>query len=184
MKLNNSATTKSAYKNCVNEKLAKRDCVLLSRRGRAGEGESAARGAGITSLIIQGCKFALPVKQCPAWILLVALTACGGNPSQDAPLQKWQGIEVRVESRPTPPSPGMNEFLVMATGEHGRPVYDMIVSLRTDDHDEWKQAIQDGQVGVYRRAAEVEPGTRSVLQVQIKHDGTESVLRFPLNLAR
>ena len=78
----------------------------------------------------------------------------------------------------------LDEFLVMVTGEHGRPVYDMIVSLRTDDHDEWKQAIQDGQVGVYRRAAEVEPGTRSVLQVQIKHDGTQSVLRFPLNLAR
>lgn len=118
------------------------------------------------------------------FVLIVGLTACGGDPSQDAPVQKWQGMEVRVESRPSPPSPGMNEFLVMTTGEHGRPVYDMIVSLRTDDHDEWKQAIQDGQVGVYRRAADVEPGTRAVLQVQIKHNGTESILRFPLNLAR
>jgi len=129
-------------------------------------------------------EFKKRIRQYAAAILVVSLTACGANPSQDAPVQKWQGIEIRVESRPSPPSPGMNEFLVMTTGEHGRPVYDMIVSLRTDDHDEWKQAIQDGQVGVYRRAAEVEPGTRSVLQVQIKHNGTESVLSFPLNLAR
>ena len=118
-----------------------------------------------------------------ALFLMSALTACGGNPSADAPVQKLQDMEVRVESRPSPPSAGMNEFLVMTTGERGRPVYDLIVSLRTDDQDEWKQAIQDGQVGVYRRAAEVAPGTRSVLQVQIKHNGTESILRFPLNLS-
>ena len=119
-----------------------------------------------------------------ALFLLAVLTACGGDPAMDAPVQKWQGMEVRVESRPSPPSTGMNEFLVMATGERGRPVYDLIVSLRTDDKDEWKQAIQDGQVGVYRRAADVEPGTRSVLQVQIKRNGTESILRFPLKVAR
>lgn len=88
---------------------------------------------------------------------------------------------MRVESRPSPPRTGMNEFLVMTTGERGRPVYDLIVSLRTDDHDEWKQAIQDGQVGVYRRAAEVAPGIRSTLQVQIRRNDVESTLRFPLN---
>ena len=102
----------------------------------------------------------------------------------DAPVQKWQDMEVRVESRPSPPRAGMNEFLVMTTGERGRPVYDLIVSLRTDDQDEWKQAIQDGQVGVYRRAVEVAPGTRSVLQVQIKRKSEAGVLRFPLNLSR
>jgi hypothetical protein len=71
----------------------------------------------------------------------------------------------------------------MTTADHGRPASDLIVSLRTDDQDAWKQAIQDGQIGVYRRAVDVEPGTRSVLQVQIKRSGEEGVLRFPLNVA-
>ena len=119
-----------------------------------------------------------------ALCLLGALSACGGDQAADMPAQKWQGVEVRVEVRPSPPRTGMNEFLVMATGERGRPVYDLVVSLRTDDQDAWKQAIQDGQVGVYRRAAEVGPGARSVLQVQIKRNGAEGILRFPLNLPR
>jgi len=115
--------------------------------------------------------------------LFCVLSACGSDQAIDAiPVQKWQGMEVRVEARPSPPRAGMTEFLVMTTGERGRPVYDVIVSLRTDDQDSWKQAIQDGQVGVYRRAADVEPGSRSVLQVQLKRNGEESVLRFPLNL--
>ena len=97
--------------------------------------------------------------------------------------QKWQGVDVRVEVRPSPPRAGMSEFLVMTTGERGRAVYDLIVSLRTDDRDPWTQAIQDGQVGVYRRAVEVGPGARSVLQVQIKRKDEEGVLRFPLNVA-
>ncbi len=100
----------------------------------------------------------------------------------DALPQNWQGMEVRVETRPSPPRIGMNESLILVTGEHHRPIYDLMVSLRTSDQDPWKQAIQDGQVGVYRRAVEVAPGTRSVLQVQIKRNGTESILRFPLNL--
>jgi hypothetical protein len=117
-----------------------------------------------------------------ALFLLGALPACGGERVADTPAQKWQDVEVRVETRPSPPRIGMNEFLVMVTGEHGIPVYDLVVSLRTDDQDAWKQAIQDGQVGVYRRAARVEPGARSVLQVQIKRNGTENVLHFPLTL--
>jgi hypothetical protein len=119
-----------------------------------------------------------------ALFLLGALSACGGDQAVDMPVQKWQNVEVRVEVRPSPPRVGMNEFLVVATGERGRPAYDLIVSLRTDDHDVWTQAIQDGQVGVYRRAAEVAPGTRSVLQVQIKRSGEEGILRFPLSLTR
>lgn len=113
---------------------------------------------------------------------LVLLSACGGEKIADTKPQKWQGAEVRVESRPSPPRTGKNEFLVIVTGERG-PVHDIMVSVRTDDQDKWVQAIQDGDVGVYRRAAKVAPGTRSVLQVQIKRDGTEGVLRFPLNLS-
>ena len=114
--------------------------------------------------------------------MLAFLSACGGRQATDAPPQMWGDAEVRVESRPSPPRKGMNEFLVMVTGERGKPISNIVVSLRTDDQDVWRQAIQDGQVGVYRRAAEVGPGVRSVLQVQIKRDGSESVLRFPLQL--
>lgn len=113
---------------------------------------------------------------------LVLLSACGGDRVADTQPQKWQDAEVRVESRPSPPRPGVNEFLVIVTSERG-PVHDIMVSVRTDDQDQWIQAIQDGEVGVYRRAAKVAPGTRSVLQVQIKRNGAEGVLHFPLNLS-
>ena len=113
---------------------------------------------------------------------LVLLSACGGDRVADTQPQKWQDAEVRVESRPSPPRPGVNEFLVIVTSERG-PVHDIMVSVRTDDQDQWIQAIQDGEVGVYRRAAKVAPGIRSVLQVQIKRNGSEGILRFPLNLS-
>lgn len=114
---------------------------------------------------------------------LLLLAACGGERRvADTQPQKWQGAEVRIESRPSPPRPGKNEFLVIVTGERG-PIHDIMVSVRTDDQDQWVQAIQDGDIGVYRRAAQVAPGTRSVLQVQIKRNGAEGVLRFPLNLS-
>lgn len=116
-------------------------------------------------------------------LCMSALAACGGGATPDIPAQRWRDVEVRVESRPSPPTAGMNEFLVIITGEHDRPVYDVMVSLRTAEQDEWVQAIQDGQVGVYRRAARVARGERSVLQVQIKRKDSESVLRFPLQLA-
>lgn len=113
---------------------------------------------------------------------LVLLVACGGDRVADTQPQKWQDAEVRVESRPSPPRLGVNEFLVIVTGERG-PIHDVMVSVRTDDQDQWIQAIQDGEVGVYRRAAKVAPGTRSVLQVQMKRNGVEGVLRFPLKLS-
>lgn len=119
-----------------------------------------------------------------AWVAVLA--GCGGSDQGPAiPGQKWQGLDVQVESRPNPPRAGMNEFLVLVTGERGRPAYNLVVSLRTDAHDEWKQAIEDGQIGVYRRAVEVEPGTRSVLEVELRDQGSEpgagAVLRFQLN---
>lgn len=113
---------------------------------------------------------------------LLLLVACGGDRVADTQPQKWQDAEVRVESRPSPPRPGVNEFLVIVTGERG-PIHNVMVSVRTDDQDQWVQAIQDGEVGVYRRAAKVAPGTRSVLQVQMKRNGVEGVLRFPLKLS-
>jgi hypothetical protein len=108
---------------------------------------------------------------------------CGGEKKGDAPVQVWQDMEIRVETRPNPPRTGMTEFLIMLTSKTGRPGDDYMVSVRTSDQDPWKWAVQDGRMGIYRRAAELAPGNRSVLQVQLKHKGQESVLHFPFNLA-
>ncbi|MES1981571.1 MAG: hypothetical protein V4443_03750 [Pseudomonadota bacterium] len=122
-----------------------------------------------------------------ARLLLLAflgvLAGCGGEQPGDSPAQTWQDIEVRVETRPNPPHPGMTEFLILLTGKTGRPGDDYMVSVRTSDGDPWKWAVQDGRMGIYRRAAELAPGARSVLQVQLKHKGQESVLLFPFKLS-
>lgn len=114
-------------------------------------------------------------------VLAAMLAACGGASTQNLPPQKWQDLEVRVESRPSPLGDGANEFLVMVANSRGKPAYDLVVSLRTSDRDPWIQAIEDGQVGVYRRAVKIEGnGKPPVLQVQIKLKDNQGVLYFPL----
>lgn len=117
-----------------------------------------------------------------AGMLVLMVAACGGDRATDMPAQKWRDKEVRIESRPNPPHAGMDEFLVMVTDGRGRPAYNLVVSLRTSDKNPWTQAIEDGQIGVYRRAVKVEPGANSVLQVQIRRKDTEDILYFPLTL--
>lgn len=114
--------------------------------------------------------------------MLSLLSACGGVQTDDAPPQRWQDYVVRVDSRPSPPRAGMNEILVMITDTKSRAGEDMIVSLRTSDRDKWIQAIEDGGLGVYRRAVVMEPGERSVLQVRLDRKGSQTVLRFPLKV--
>jgi hypothetical protein len=115
-----------------------------------------------------------------AGFLLAVLSACGGEVAQELPPQQWQGMEVRVEPRPSPLHEGTTEFLVMVTDNRGKPAYNLVVSLRTRDQDPWVQAIEDGQVGVYRRGIKVEPGAGGVLQVQLRRNDAEGMLLFPL----
>ena len=96
--------------------------------------------------------------------------------------QRWQDMEVHIETRPTPPRPGMAEILAIATRTGGKPAYDLIISLRTSDTDPWVQAIQDGHLGVYRRAAKLDVGERATLQIKIQYGKEETVLHFPLKL--
>lgn len=117
-----------------------------------------------------------------AGLLLVIVAACGGEPASDVPSQKWRGMDVRLESRPNPPHVGVNEFLVMVTDERGHPAYNLVVSMRTSDKNSWTQAIEDGQIGVYRRGVKVESAAGVVLQVQIRRKDAEDVLYFPLTL--
>lgn len=127
-------------------------------------------------------QFEWPIKKYAAFLLLGMLSACGDQ-VENIPSQNWEGMDVHVETRPSPARIGMNEFLILTTSNRGQPVYNLIVSIRTSDQDPWVQAIEDGQMGVYRRAAEVAPGARSVVQVQIRRNGEESVLRFPLRIS-
>lgn len=76
----------------------------------------------------------------------------------------------------------MNEFLVIATRGRAKPAHDLIVSLSINDTESWQQAIQDGHVGVYRRAIAVPDPVNDVLFVRIEHDNREGILRFPLDM--
>jgi hypothetical protein len=114
--------------------------------------------------------------------LLLMLSACGEGADADIPVQKWQNLIVQVETRPSPPETGMDEILVVVTDGRGRPGNHLVVSLRSSDQDRWVQAIEDGGLGVYRRAVALDPGERSVLQVQLKTQKAESILRFPLKV--
>jgi len=114
--------------------------------------------------------------------VLMSLAACSGSDTRyQIPTQKWNDVVVEVRIMPTPVRPGMNEFLVLTTLEHGRPVSDLIVSLRIDPNQEWQQAIQDGLSGVHRGSLYL-PGT-PVLYVQLRKKRSEEavVLEFPLN---
>lgn len=115
-------------------------------------------------------------------LMAVCLVACSGEDPRYAmePL-RWGDTVIKVEPRPAPVRTGMNEFLVLATTERGRPVFDMIISMRADHGHKWMQGIQDGHSGVYRKAVMVPKGA-DTLYVQLQKIDTEEgeILAFPL----
>lgn len=115
------------------------------------------------------------------WLVMVlSLTACtGGEVTAAFEPQVWQGVQVVLESRPQPMRPGMNELLVLATGRRGLPVADMVVSLRTSEQEPWRQGIQDGGSGVFRRAVQMRPGDTQVF-VRLQRGKAETVLTYPI----
>lgn len=102
------------------------------------------------------------------------------------PAQTWRDIEIRVETRPEPVRVGMNEFIIIINDnlKKIRPAYDYIIEIRTSNRYPWRQAIQDGHSGVYRRAVPLDQIDHPVLQVKIKkeiQEGGETGLFFPLS---
>jgi hypothetical protein len=95
----------------------------------------------------------------------------------------WGPYDVAVELRPAPPRTGSNEAVVILSGEHHRPVYDALVFVRTQSDADWVQAIEDGHVGVYRRAVHFTHAGRVLLQVRLLRDNNESVIDFPVDVA-
>jgi hypothetical protein len=117
-------------------------------------------------------------------LFIGGLAACsdGGN-QVSIPVQHWNETDVRIETHPNPPLAGMSEIVVIATGLHGRPDQDLTVSLRGDSSMPWVQAIQDGLIGVYRRAVDLGDGEKTVLQVRLQRGKQEKILLVPIKLA-
>jgi hypothetical protein len=82
----------------------------------------------------------------------------------------------------------MNEFIVIVSRESYKPGVDFIVTIRVDKNVEWRQAIQDGYTGVYRRAIRVNNPQKDILAVHLRKNNKdnegkeiETDLYFPLN---
>lgn len=115
-------------------------------------------------------------------LLMTLLQACSDAPIVVLGPQQWQDLEIRVEVHPSPPRAGMTEFIVIASRETYKPGVGLVVDIRVGDKAKWRQAIQDGFTGVYRRAVYVaDPQTES-LQVQVRRTNKdeETLLFFPL----
>jgi hypothetical protein len=114
-------------------------------------------------------------------LMTLLLVACSEtDPRLVIPKQKWRDTVIEVQPRVTHVRPGMEEFVIIITLERGKPVRDLIVSLRADPGREWEQAIQDGYSGVYRRAIYVGDSRTLYMQLRRKMTKETSVLKFPL----
>lgn len=140
------------------------------------------KGKGVSRrFVICATRWFLPVF---LGLLTASLVACSDEGKQATiAVQHWNDIDVRIETHPNPPQAGMSEIVVIATGPRGRPVQDLLVSLRVTQDVPWVQAIQDGLIGVYRRAIDLGDGDTAKLQVRLQRGVDEQTLIFPLKLA-
>lgn len=126
------------------------------------------------------------MKRLTVMLILLLLGGCGSEAWSPAP-QSWGDITVTIETRPSPVRSGMNEFLVIANRQQKGFMSDLLVHIRTDG-SEWRQAIPDGALGVFRRALPVEDPATDHLHVLLKRKGKEMEMVFSLapdaNVAR
>jgi hypothetical protein len=117
-------------------------------------------------------------------LLAASLAACNNESETfSIPAQHWNEMVVRIETHPNPPLAGMSEIVVIVTGPHGKPAGDLTVSLRGSEAMPWVQAIQDGFIGVYRRAIDLGDGKAAVVKVRLQQGTAQKVLLFPIKLA-
>jgi len=108
------------------------------------------------------------------------LSGCDEAPVWHAPAQHWENLTLHIETRPSKLLPGMNEFLVMASRQQRGFVNDLVVHIRTTSSD-WRQAIPDGALGVYRRALPVRDLVHGQLFVRLEKRGKHGELVFDLS---
>jgi hypothetical protein len=119
-----------------------------------------------------------------AALVAIALGGCGsGEQSGTIGSRQWGPYDITVETRPWPPREGQNEVVVIIVGEHHVPIYDALVKMRAQPSSPWIQAIEDGHVGVYRRAVRFAADGQSNLQVQLQRGDENTVLDFPVTVA-
>ncbi|MGB7597056.1 MAG: hypothetical protein WBM09_05765 [Gallionella sp.] len=117
------------------------------------------------------------------FLLVFGLASCNNGPAAASiPPQVWKNMVVRIETHPSPPMAGISEIVVIITGPHGKPAGDLIVSLRGSETDAWVQAIEDGYIGVYRRAVDIGENKTGVVQVRIQQGAEQKLLSFPITL--
>ena len=104
-------------------------------------------------------------------MLLLLLAGCADEQAGYLPPEQvWNGLHVRIETRPVVMHAGMNEFLVIISDAKGlRPKEDLLVRIHSRSSD-WIQAIPDGGVGVYRRALPVKDPAHARLFVRIREE--------------
>ena len=116
--------------------------------------------------------------------LIGLLAACHSDEESILiPVQHWKNMDVRIETHPNPPLAGMSDVVVIVTDSHGRPISDLTVSLLGDNSLSWVQAIQDGFIGVYRRAIDLGDKDHAVVKVKIQQKEAQTVLSFPIKLS-
>jgi len=113
-----------------------------------------------------------------AWLALM-LSSCSSQDVWMAEPQAWQEFTIHYETRPEVIREGMNEFLVFANREGKRYIPDLLVHIRTT-HSDWRQAMPDGALGVYRRALPVRSIEDDQLLVRFSYHGKEGELQFDL----
>lgn len=114
-------------------------------------------------------------------LLLLLLSGCSSEAPYRLGPQQWGDLLVTVETRPVKPRQGMNEFIVIVNEASGKPGFDLMVNLRMNDQGRWRQAIPDGNIGVFRRALRVDDVAKDQLTVRLQdREGRSSVLHFAL----
>jgi hypothetical protein len=118
------------------------------------------------------------------WLLLLlsllVIQACGQSSAYLLGPIWHQDVEVLVEVRPGKPKVGMNELIVIATRKNRVPAYEFVISIKRQGDSEWRQSIQDGHSGVYRRALNIVDPINDVLIVQMENGDDKVELAFPL----
>ncbi|OIO54026.1 MAG: hypothetical protein COX57_13470 [Alphaproteobacteria bacterium CG_4_10_14_0_2_um_filter_63_37] len=102
---------------------------------------------------------------------------------------KLDGIDLQVEIYPSPPTPGYNEFKVsLKKSGDWRPVDNVIVEMgvRKGPQDPvvaWSMGMQDGLLGIYRRAVEIPSSGHWEAVIRVRKGEMEQQATFPLDVA-
>jgi len=120
------------------------------------------------------------LKACVLFTAVSLLAACSSDQQTwTPPPQQWQNMSIRIETRPTMIREGMNEFLVIANRQQSGFSSDLMVDVRTE-YSDWKQAMPDGALGVFRRALPVKDVQHDHLYVRLVRKGQQREMMFAL----